>query len=54
LVIVVRDASSVPLRPHDRRLDHLHRRVLTDRQCIHDPVPGAGLQKIPPELQLTN
>jgi hypothetical protein len=49
LVIVVRDVSSALLHPHDRRIDHLHRRVLTDRQRIHDPVPGTSLP--PTELQ---
>jgi hypothetical protein len=42
LMIVVRDASSVLVHPHDRRIDHLHRRIMTDDHRIHDPVPHAS------------
>lgn len=42
-MIVVRHVSSALLHPHDQRIDHLHRRSLTGRQCIHDPVAVAGL-----------
>ncbi|WP_210253828.1 hypothetical protein, partial [Bradyrhizobium sp. S69] len=47
MVIVVRDISSVLLHPRDRRTDHLHRRVLTGRQCVHDPVTGASAANEP-------
>jgi hypothetical protein len=37
------DAGSVLVHPHDRGIDHLHHRVVTCDQSIHDPVPDAGL-----------
>jgi hypothetical protein len=40
LVIVVRDAGSVLVHAHDRRIDHLHLRIMTGGQRIHDPVDG--------------
>jgi hypothetical protein len=43
LVIVVRDAGSVLVHPHDGSIDHLHCRVMTGGQRIHDPVPYASL-----------
>ncbi len=45
LVIVVRDAGSVLVHAHDGGIDHLHRRVMTGGQCIHDPVPYASLRQ---------
>jgi hypothetical protein len=39
LVIVVRDTGSVLVHAHDGGIDHLHRRVMTGGQRIHDPVP---------------
>jgi hypothetical protein len=41
-MIVVRDAGSVLVHPHDRRVDHLHRRIMTGDQRIHDLVPNAS------------
>jgi hypothetical protein len=43
LLIVVRDAGSVLVHAHDGGIDHLHGRVVTGGQCIHDPVPDASL-----------
>jgi hypothetical protein len=43
LLIIVRDAGSVLVHAHDRGVDHLHRRVMTGSQRIHDPVPYASL-----------
>jgi hypothetical protein len=43
LVIVVRDAGSVLMHAYDGGIDHLHGRVMTGGQGIHDPVPYAGL-----------
>ena len=43
LVIVVRDAGSVLVYPHDGGIDYLHRRVVTSGQCIHNPVSNASL-----------
>ena len=43
LMIVVRDLGSVLVYAHDRGIDHLHRRVMTGSQRIHDLVPDAGL-----------
>ena len=43
LVIVVRDAGSVLVHAHDRGIDHLPSRVVTDRQCFDDLVPDASL-----------
>jgi hypothetical protein len=34
LVIVVRDAGSVLVHPHDGGIDHLHRRVVTGRPVV--------------------
>src|SRR5258705_5229474 len=42
LVIVVCDACSVLVHAHDRGIDHLHRRVVTGGQPIHDLVPDAS------------
>jgi hypothetical protein len=42
LVIVVGDAGSVLVHAHDGGIDHLHRRVMTGGQCIHDPVPHSS------------
>jgi hypothetical protein len=39
LVIVVRDTLLVDA--HDGGIDHLHRRIITGGQRIHDPVPDA-------------
>jgi hypothetical protein len=41
-MIVVRDASSVLVHPHDRHIDRMHRRIMTDDHRIHDPVPHAS------------
>ena len=43
LVIVVCDAGSVLVHAHDGGIDHLHGRVMTGGQGIHDPVPYASL-----------
>jgi hypothetical protein len=43
LVIVVRDTGSVLMHAHDGGIDHLHRRIMTDGQRIHDLVPDANL-----------
>ena len=42
LVIVVRDTRSVLVHAHDGGIDHLHRRVMTGGQRIHDLVPHAS------------
>ena len=42
LLIVVCDTRSVPVHAHDRGIDHLHRRIMTGGQRIHDPVPDAS------------
>jgi len=42
LLIVVCDAGSVLVHAHDGGIDHLHRRVMTGRQRIHDPIPNAS------------
>jgi hypothetical protein len=42
LVIVVRDTRSVLVHAHDGGIDHLHRRIMTGGQRIHDPVPDAS------------
>jgi hypothetical protein len=38
-----RDAGSVLVHANNGSIDHLHRRVMTGGQRIHDPVPKAGL-----------
>src|SRR4051812_33688463 len=42
LMIVVRDAGSVLVHALDGGIDHLHRRVMTGSQRIHDLVPDAS------------
>jgi hypothetical protein len=42
LVIVVRDTGSVLVHAHDGGIDHLHRRIMTGSQRIHDLVPDAS------------
>jgi hypothetical protein len=42
LVIVVRDTRSVLVHAHDGGIDHLHRRIMTGGQRIHDSVPDAS------------
>jgi len=42
LVIVVRDTRSVLVHAHNGGIDHLHRRVMTGGQRIHDLVPHAA------------
>jgi hypothetical protein len=42
LVIVVRDTGSVLMHAHDGGIDHLHRRVVTGSQRIHDLLPDAS------------
>jgi hypothetical protein len=42
LVIVVRDTRSVLVRAYDRSIDHLHCRIMTSGQRIHDVVPDAS------------
>jgi hypothetical protein len=43
LVIVVRDAGFVPAHAHNGGIDHLHCRVMTGDERIHDPVRYASL-----------
>jgi hypothetical protein len=43
LVIVVSNAGSVLVHPHDGGIDHLHRRVMTFGQRIHDLVPDRNI-----------
>src|SRR5450759_76935 len=42
LVIAIRDAGSVLVHAHDGGIDHLHRRIMTGGQPIHDLVPDAS------------
>jgi hypothetical protein len=42
LLIVFCDTNSVLVHAHNGSIDHLHRRIMTGRQCIHDPVPDAA------------
>jgi hypothetical protein len=42
LVIVVRNTGSVLVHAHDAGIDHLHCRVMTGDQRIHDLVPHAS------------
>jgi hypothetical protein len=41
-MIVVRDTGSMLVNAHDRGIDHLHRRIMTGGQRIHDLVPDAS------------
>jgi hypothetical protein len=38
LLIVISDAGSVLVHAHDGSIDHLHRRIMTGGQRIHDTV----------------
>ena len=38
-MIVVRDTGPKLVHAHDRGIDHLHRRIMTSGQRIHDLVP---------------
>jgi hypothetical protein len=42
LVIVVRDTGSLLVHAHSGGIGHLHRRVMTGGQRIHDLVPYAS------------
>jgi hypothetical protein len=42
LLFVIRDAGPVLVHAHDRCIDHLHRRIMSGSQRIHNPVPDAG------------
>jgi hypothetical protein len=42
LLSIASDAAPVLVHAHDRRIDHLHRRIMSGRQRIHDPVPDTG------------
>ena len=39
---VCRDRGPMLVHAHDRRIDHLHRRIMSSGQHLHDPVPDAG------------
>jgi hypothetical protein len=40
-MIVVRDTGPKLVHAHDRGIDHLHRRIMTSGQRIHDLVPDS-------------
>ena len=42
LLSIGRNAGPVLVHAHDRRIDHLHRRIMSGGQRIHDLVPDAG------------
>jgi hypothetical protein len=42
LLSVFRDAGPMLVHALDRRIDHLHRRIISSGQRLHDPVPDAG------------
>src|SRR5262245_42560012 len=42
LAAVVGDAGTMLVHADDRRIDHLHRCIVSHRQRIHDLVPDAG------------
>jgi len=42
LLPVPRDAGPVLVRAYDRRINHLHGRVMSDGQRLHDLVPDAS------------
>ena len=42
LLAIARDAGTVLVHAHDRRVDHLHRRVMSGGERIHDLVPDAS------------
>ena len=43
LMIVARDTGTVLVHAHDGSIDHLHRRIMTSGQRVHDLVPDASL-----------
>jgi hypothetical protein len=42
LTAVVSDAGTLLVHADDRRLDHLHSRIMSSSQRIHDLVPDAS------------
>jgi hypothetical protein len=42
LLVVISDSGSVLVHAHNGSIDHLHRRVMSCGQRIHDPIPNAG------------
>src|ERR1039458_7877997 len=41
LFCIARDAGSVLMHTHDRRIDHLYCRIMSCGQCVHNLVPNA-------------
>ena len=42
LLGIARDAGSVLMHTDNGRIDHLHRRIMSCGQCLHNLVPDAG------------
>jgi hypothetical protein len=42
LAAVIGDTGSMLVHADDRRIDHLHRRIMSGGQRIHDPVPDTS------------
>ena len=42
LLFVACDTGPVLVHAHDRRIDHLHRRIMSSSQRFHDLVPDAS------------
>jgi hypothetical protein len=42
LAAVISDAGTMLVHPDDGRIDHLHRRIVSHRQRIHDLIPDAS------------
>jgi hypothetical protein len=42
LAAVIGDAGPMLVYADDRGIDHLHRRIMSGSQRIHDPVPDAS------------
>jgi hypothetical protein len=40
--MIVRDTGAMLVHSHDRAIDHLHRRIMTSGQRIHDLIPDTG------------
>ena len=43
LLTIFRDAGSMLVHAYNGRIDHLHGRIVSRRQAIHDPIPDPCL-----------
>ena len=49
LAVVIGDAGTMLVHADNGRIDHLHRRIVSSRQRIHDLIPDASASLTCPE-----